>query len=387
MRGGSNETVVFAGSLAQRPGYGGHSWALLQYVLGFRQLGWDVLFLDWLEPEMCVDAAGRTCPLRDSINLQYFLDLMERFDLKESFALGFSGEGWMVGIGRKQLLERVRRARFLLNVMGFLREEEVLTSASRRVFLDIDPGFGQMWYELGLADPFEGHEDFVTIAENMGSPGCRIPDCGRNWIVTRQPVVLEYWPASDPSDGSFTSIASWRGLFGPVEFEGRSYGLRVHEFRKFVTLPRRTGIPFEMALDIHADETNDLSVLGDEEWRLVDPRAVAGDPWSYQSYIRSSRAEFMVAKNMYVDTRSGWFSDRSICYLASGRPVLAQDTGLDGRYPSGDGLVLFETLEGAVEGVERIARDGRRHSRAAREIAVECFDSDKVLRQLAERLN
>ncbi len=383
----SHETVVFAGSLAQRPGFGGHSWALLQYVLGFRRLGWDVLLLDWLDPDMCFDSEGRPCPLRESVNLKYFLSLMERFDLKESYALGFGGEGWSVGVEREQVLERVRSARFLLNVMGFLREEEVLASAQRRVFLDIDPGFGQMWFELGLADPFEGHGDFVTIAENMGSPGCRIPDCGRDWIVTRQPVVLEHWPASESSGGSFTSIASWRGLFGPVEFEGRSYGLRVHEFRKFVTLPGLTGMPFEIALDIHPDERADLSTLGLEKWRLVDPETVAGDPWSYQSYIRGSRAEFMVAKNMYVDTRSGWFSDRSICYLASGRPVLAQDTGLDAHYPSGDGLVLFQTLEGAVEGVERIALDGRHHSRSARQIAVEYFDSDKVLRQLTERLN
>ena len=244
-----------------------------------------------------------------------------------------------------------------------------------------------MWKKNGHAIRFGGHDAFVTIGENIGQTDCVIPTCGLEWVTTPQPVIVEDWSPASNGGRAFTSVVSWRGPYGPIEHEGRSYGLRVHEFRKFVTLPGRTGMPFEIALDIHPDETNDLSLLDDEAWRVVDPRVVAGDPWSYRSYIQASRAEFMVAKNMYVDTRSGWFSDRSICYLASGRPVLAQDTGLVDHYPGGDGLVLYDSLEEAVAGVERITRDPRRHSHAAREIAVECFDSDKVLKGLADRLN
>jgi hypothetical protein len=280
--------------------------------------------------------------------------------------------------------------------MGFLTDEEVLSRAPRRVFLDIDPGFGQMWHDLGLHDVFHGHDDYVTIGENIGRPGCSIPTCGLKWITTPQPIVLDYWPAgrignpSYPAAGSggdgFTSIASWRGPFGPLEYKGKTYGLRVHEFRKFVTLPRRSGRPFQVALDIHPDEVNDRALLNANGWSVVDPIAVAGDPWAYQAYIQGSGSEFMVAKNMYVQAHSGWFSDRSICYLASAKPVVAQDTGLEHLIPTGEGLLTFTTLEEALAGVEEISLNYPRHARAARALAQEVFDSDKVLSRLLSKL-
>ena len=136
--------------------------------------------------------------------------------------------------------------------MGYLRDEEILGCASRRIFLDIDPGFGQFWNELGLHRPFAGYDTYVTIGLNIGRPDCTVPTCGLDWIVTPQPVVLEWWPPSDVPGESFTTIASWRGAYGPVEFQGKSYGLRVHQFRRFVDLPGLTGRPFELALAIHS---------------------------------------------------------------------------------------------------------------------------------------
>jgi hypothetical protein len=379
--------IVVAGSLAQRPRIGGHTWVFLQYALGFRRLGWDVLFLDRLEPEMCRDAAGQPCPLDGSENLRYFREVMDRFGLGGAFALFYDRGARVVGLPREQVLQQVRDAAFLLNVNGFLTDEEVLGRAARRVFLDIDPGFGHMWQELGLHSLFRGHDDYVTIAENIGRPDCAIPPCGLNWVTTPQPVVLDHWPAVPVTEGgSFTSIVTWRGAFGPVEYKGKTYGLRVHEFRKFAPLPRLSGRPFQLALHIHPADAKDRALLADNGWSLVDPGAVAGDPWVYQDYIRGSKAEFVVAKNMYVQTWSGWLSDRSLCYLASGKPVLAQDTGFTRLYPTGAGLLAFTTLEEALAGVEEVSRDYDRHARAARGLAEECFASDKVLGRLLDKL-
>jgi hypothetical protein len=380
-------TIVIAGSLAQRPHHGGHTWVFLQYLLGFRRLGWDVLFLDRLEPGMCFDESGRESGLEDSVALRYFLDVMRRFGLGESFALAWDRGGRFVGLSRREVLERVKGSALLLNVMGFFDDAEVLAAAPLKAFLDIDPGFGQMWQDQGLHDLFRDHDRYVTIGQNVGRPDCTVPTCGIDWVTTPQPVVLEHWPASaGDAAGPITSIASWRGPFGPIEYNGRVYGLRVHEFRRFIDLPRRTGRRFELALDIHPAEANDLALLDAHGWLRVDPRRAAGDPWAYQDYIRRSSAEFMVAKNLYVQTNGGWFSDRSICYLASGRPVLAQDTGIGHLYPADEGLVTFGTVEEAAEGVRRITGDYARHARAARAVAEEFFDSDKVLRSLLGKL-
>jgi hypothetical protein len=199
-------------------------------------------------------------------------------------------------------------------------------------------------------------------------------------------VVLDQWPvAKEPAD-TFTSIGAWRGPYGPVVYDGRTYGLRVHEFRRFLELPRRTERLFEVALDIHAAEEADLNSLRENGWQLADPRSVAGTPEDYRDYIARSAAELMVAKNMYVASNSGWFSDRSICYLASGRPVLAQDTGIRERYPTGDGLLVFSDLDEACSGVQAIAADPDRHRRAAREIAETHFSSNVVLPTLLKKL-
>lgn len=271
----------------------------------------------------------------------------------------------------------------LLNVNGFLTDEEMLGRARKRVLLDVDPGFGQMWQELGLHGMFRGHDDYVTLGRNIGRPDCAIPTCGLRWITMPLPVVLDHWPVyRAPPDAAFTSIASWRAPFGPIEYRGKVYGLRAHEFRKFARLPRLSNETFRLALRIHPDEVADLGLLAEGGWSLVDPLVVAGDPWAYRAFIQGSKAEFMVARSMYVETNSGWFSDRGIAYLASGKPVVAQDTGLRRLYPVGEGLLTFSTPAEALSAVDEVSRDYRRHARAARAIAEEYFDSDKVLGRL-----
>jgi hypothetical protein len=383
------KSIAIAGSLAQKPGRGGHTWVFLQYLLGFRKLGWDVLFLDRLEPDMCIDETGMRAPIERSQNVRYFQEVMSRFRLDGSYGLLCSGDTTTIGLSRAKILERVSASAALINIMGFLRDDEILMAAPKRVFLDIDPGFGQMWQALGQHETFSGHDAYVTIAENIGQPECTIPTCGLAWITTRQPIVLDEWPAAHGGDGAgpITSIASWRGAYGPVAYQGTTYGLRAHEFRKFASLPGLTTRRFEIALDIHPADVKDIELLCGNQWSLIEPRLAAGDPWRYRDYIRSSAAEVMIAKSMYVQTRSGWFSDRSICYLASGRPVLAQDTGFGDTLPTGEGLLTFATVEEAAEATRAIGRDHARHALAARRLAEECFDSSKVLGALAQKLD
>lgn len=379
-------SLLIAGSLAQKPHHGGHAWVLLQYILGFRRLGWRVTFVDWLGPEAGRNAPGGSCAFSESASVRPFLAIMKAFQLEDDFCLIDRASGETVGLSRDGVRERARESSFLLNIMGFLDDEEILTSVPRRVFLDIDPGFGQMWRALGLYDPFRGHDQHVTVGLNVGQADCEVPDCDLGWITTLPPIVLDLWPPVSARGESFTTVASWRGAYGPLEYRGKTYGLRVHEFRPFAPLPRLTGQSFRLALAIHPRETRDLAMLADNGWTLVDPVEVAADPSSYRAFIQGSASEFQVAKGMYVQSRGGWFSDRSVCYLASGRPVLAQETGFSRYIPTGEGLIAFSTLDQAVAGVDELASRPSRHAQAARGLAESCFDSDRVLGRLLDNL-
>jgi len=213
-----------------------------------------------------------------------------------------------------------------------------------------------------------------------------VPTGGREWITTLPPVVLEQWPvAAGPGDGSFTSVGNWRG-YGSVEHDGIQYGQRVHSMRPLMELPRRTDAHFRLALAIHPDEHKDLELLAENKWELVDPVEAAGTPARYRGFTADSSAELGIAKSGYVLSRSGWFSDRSACYLASGRPVLAQETGFSRFLPTGEGLLSFEGVVDAAAGVEEIRGGYGRHARRAREIAEDLLDSDRVLGELLDKL-
>lgn len=383
--------VVVAGALSQQPRQGGLAWLHVQFLKAFERLGCRVLFVDRVEPEVCVDHRTQPSRFAESANLGYFRQVMGAFGLGGRSALIYNRGEIVVGRTKEQLLREVAEADILLNVMGYLDDEEILGVVKRRVFVDIDPGFPQMWRELGLHDAFQGHTDFVSLGRNIGRPDCTIPTCGLKWVTMPQPVVLDHWPAQPPKpEGAFTSIGAWRGPNAPIEYQGHTYGLRAHEFRKFVELPERvkgTKTRFEMALDIHPADVKDIELLKSNGWEIADPKEVAGGPEEYRSYLAGSKAELMVPKQMYVDTKSGLLSDRSVYYLASGRPVLARETGIKHFYPTGRGLLTFSTLDEAVAGVEEINGNYARHCKAAREIAEEYFDSDKVLAKLLADLD
>jgi hypothetical protein len=370
--------ILLSGMVAGDPGQGGATWAVLQYLAGLRELGHEVVLVEPVAAEALVPG-GAVVSYFDSLPLP-----------KGGAALmAVGGEGApgpeTVGIDYRDLVAFAREADLLLNISGLLRDERLLEPIATRAFLDLDPGFNQVWEATDAAMGFALHTHFVTVGGLVGSEGCPIPTLGREWIPTLPPVALPHWPAQPPTDGAFTTVGHWRS-YGSIEYGGVHYGQRAHSLRRLIDLPRRSGARIELALGIHPDEGQDLRALREKGWILIDPDRVAGTPEAFAAFVGGSRAELSVAKSGYVDSRSGWFSDRSAAYLASGRPVVAQDTGFGVSLPTGEGLVAFSDSAGAVEAIAAVEGEYGRHAAAARELAVEYLDARRVLGRLLEQL-
>jgi hypothetical protein len=380
------DTLVVSGAIANKHLNGGEAWVRLSWILGLRRLGFDVWFVEQIDEGTCVDAADAPAPFAQSENRRYFEQVVERFGLGDRASLLYEGGREAAGVLLEELLPVAQEARLLVNVSGHLDLEPLMSRLRRKAYVDLDPGFTQFWHADGTAGArLEGHDVHFTVGENIGRPGCPIPTCGLDWRAVRPPAVLEEWPVADAGDADrFTTIGAWRGAFGPVEFDGHTYSLKVHEFRKVIELPRRSQQRFEIALDIHPGDERDRAALEANGWTLVDPRVTVPGPLEFRDYVQRSGAEFSVAQGIYVETNSGWFSDRTVRYLASGRPVLVQDTGFSANLPVGEGLLTFTDLDGAVKGAERIAADYEHHRRAARAVAEAHFDSDTVLSRFLE---
>ena len=381
--------IIVSGAVANRHDRAGAIWTRLSYALGLRRLGFQVYFVEEIDEAHCVDAAGRPAQFEDSANAATFRRVMDVFGFGQASALLCGPGERSAGLPYARVLEIAQEAECLINISGHLRLAPLLDRFRCKVFIDQDPGFTQHWLAApGSTFRLPEHDAYFTIGENIGHPECGIPADGIDWRPTRQPVVLEEWPVIDSTAPErFTTIGSWRGPYGVVEHGGRTLGLKVHEFRKFVELPQRCGGSFELALDIHPADGKDLELLRRHGWAVVDPKAAAGDPERFRRYIQGSSAEFSVAQGIYVETNSGWFSDRTARYLASGKPALVQDTGFSRVLPVGEGLLAFTTLDEAVAGVDAIRRDYARHSRAARAIAEDYFDSDTVLSRLLDEIS
>lgn len=367
--------ILLSGMVAGDPGQGGASWAVLQYLVGLRALGHEVVLVEpvpveALEPESEVVRYFDALPLRGGGAALLGTDSEETVGLSFETLTAFAGE-----------------ADLLLNVSGMLRHERLLEPIPARAFLDLDPGFNQVWATSGEEMGLDLHTHFATIGGRVGTDGCPIPTCGRRWIPTLPPVALDHWPLAEepPRHDAFTSVGHWRS-YGSIEHGGIHYGQRAHSLRGIVDLPRRARSGFQLALGIHPDEVSDLEALRDHGWQLLDPASVAATPAAYAEFVRGSKAELCVAKSGYVESGSGWFSDRSACYLASGRPVVAQETRFAERLPTGEGLLSFITAAEAAAAVAEVEANPARHRRAARELAEEHLDAGKVLPSLLERL-
>jgi hypothetical protein len=252
--------------------------------------------------------------------------------------------------------------------------------------VDTDPVFEQIKYAKADAparEYLEAHTHFFTYGENVGGPGWIVPLCDIPWRPTRPPVVLDLWPFDDRRPDCWSTIATWENKGKNIEFEGETYVWSKHvNFLRFLDVPRRAGGCFRMAM-LPPDGAVETRVT-DSGWRLTDPRPVSADMDDYAEFIRGSRGEFTVAKDIYVRPNSGWFSDRSVCYLASGRPVVTMRTGFDRFYPAGRGLLGYATVDEAVAAIEAVAADYPAHAKAARQVAAEYFASEPVLGALLD---
>jgi hypothetical protein len=380
--------VIVSGALANKCLSGGEAWVRLSWVLGLRRLGCEVFFLEQIARENCVDAAGAVVPFEDSVNLSYFKAVTEEFGLSGRSALVYENGEETSGMTPEQLNDLAGTADLLVNISGHLQIDSLLTRIRRKAYIDLDPGFTQFWHASGTAGaPVGGHDYYFTVGENIGKAGCGIPTDGIRWHALPPPVVLDEWPVAVGEPTPFTTVASWRNPYGAIEYAGETFGLKVHEFRKIIELPRRLPIAFEIALDIHPGDHKDLEALRAHGWRVVDPKLAVAQPATFRHFVQRSGAEFSVAQGIYVQTDSGWFSDRTVRYLASGKPALIQETGFSRNYPVGSGLVSFRTLDEAVGGARRIIDDYDLHCRDARALAEEYFDSDRVLGRFLEEVD
>lgn len=358
-------TLLFSGMIGATPGQGGATWAVLQYLLGFRELGWDVWFIE-------------QAPLRAAA---YVGDVLDSHGFAGRWAV-VSRDGTTAGADRERLVAVARRAEVLINVAGMLTDPVLLECVPVRVYLDLDPAFVQLWHVIeGVDMRFDVHTHFVTVSDSVGRT---IPDCGRNWLPTLPPVALAHWPfAPRLKHDALTTVANWRG-YGSIRHAGVHYGQKAHSLRPLFDLPAGVGVALVLALSIHPDEVSDIDALAANGWGVVDPAAVAGTPDDYRRFVAGSRGEFGVAKSGYVVSDSGWFSDRSACYLASGRPVVAMKTGWSRRLPAGKGLLTFDDTDSAITAIEALLTDYEAHRIAAREIAEAHLDSAVVLNRLLE---
>jgi hypothetical protein len=381
-------SIVVSSVIANKYLNGGNAWVVMSWVLGLKRLGFQVYFLEQIDRDSCMDATGAVTAFENCTNLAYFEQVIEQFGLSGSAALIYQNGDKTYGLTYAELLDIADAADLLVNITGHLTLEPLMRRLRRKVYLDLDPGFTQFWHAAGSAGPrLEGHDFYFTVGENVGTPPCPIPTGDIRWRPTRQPVVLDHWPVSGDGDRDrFTTVATWRGPYGPIQYHTKTFGLKVHEFRRFIELPERAQQTFEIALDIHPAEGKDVDLLRRHGWQIVNPKVATPDPAAFRRYVQGSGGEFSVAQGVYVETESGWFSDRTVRYLTSGKPALVQDTGFSRNYPVGEGLVAFRTLEEAVACAQRIAADYDHNCRAARSLAEEYFDSDKVLGQFIEEI-
>jgi hypothetical protein len=378
------KVIVVLGIMGAIP-VAGVAWQTIHYLIGLRRLGYDVYYIEatgvWpynTETDDC------TFPVN------YIHTLMSRFDFADRWAYcAAHSDDRCYGMTALQVKALYARADAILNLSGgtVLRDEHKV--CQKRIYLETDPVICQIGIVAGHLSTIESlsaHTDHLSYGENYGKADCRVPIERFSYYPTRQPIVLDFWEnVSNPTSERFTTIAHWDQSGKDMLYDGERYSWSKHqEFVKYLLLPERTGQEFTLALAIDDPKTIEatLELLRRHGWFVDDALRLSADIDTYRKYIWQSRGEFTVAKDMNVRLRSGWFSDRSASYLAAGKPVVTQETGFSKYLPTGRGLFAFDCFDEAAAAIDMINTDYQQHSRAARAIAEDYFDANKVLRQL-----
>ncbi|MBI3801982.1 MAG: hypothetical protein HY268_34065 [Deltaproteobacteria bacterium] len=381
----SPKTILVLHLAGQYP-LAGVVWQALHYLVGLRELGHDVYYVeDSGAPPY--DPRVKSLVADSTYNVTCLRQALERFGFADRWVYWDTYYDTYHGLSRAQLQALYERADVILNLCGATNPRAEHRRNGCLVYIQTDPVFEQIRAAQGepqILDCLSHHDVCFTYGENLGAVDCPIPLAGFAWRKTRPPVVLDLWEErADPTCRHFTTVATWHNKGKDVTFQGQTYYWSKHvNFLKFLDLPRRTSQPLELAVEAW-DETvrAELAVLG---WHLADVVERSATIEGYREYIYASRGEFTVAKDTYVHPRSGWFSDRSVCYLAAGKPVVTQETGFSKFIPTGRGLFAFTTMEDVLAAIDEINADYPRHAHAAREIAAEYFAADKVLRKLLQ---
>jgi hypothetical protein len=385
--------IVLWGILARMP-YGGLTWQAMHHIVGLRRLGFDVWYVEDSDTPLH-DPRTHWRTMEFEENVRFLERWMRRIGLGDRWIFRAPGGERLIGSDEATLRDLYSRADVVINISGSHEVREEHAEISRLAYLQTDPIELQVRLAKGDESAGDGpdslrgdrapqqldaHDFHFTYGENLGAADCPVPPGSYRWRPTRPPVVLDWWMSGDagPARGVLTTIATWHHDGKDVVWKGhRWHWSKDREFRRFRSLPSLSALPLELALDaIGEDEKDDLRRDG---WSVADSLA---DPQEYRDYIVNSAGEFTVAKEQYVAPRSGWFSDRSACYLAAGRPVVTQDTGFGKFVPTGEGLFAFSTTEEAAGAIEAIAADYERHSAAAQEIAREYFDAQRLLERM-----
>ena len=372
--------------LAGRYPLGGIGWQAIHYVLGLTRLGHDVYYVEDSGAHP-YDPRVKSVVGSAAYSVAFLAEVMGRFGLADRWSYVDAVTSVHHGLSRERLSDLFRDADALFNVCGATRLTEEHLRCPIRVYVETDPVFEQIRVAEGDRQAIlalEDHTHHFTYGENLGQPDSPIPLEKFAWRPTRPPVIPDLWSTpTDPAAERFTTIATWKNAGKDIHFRGETYVWSKHlNFLRVMDLPSRTRQALEMALEVEDPAMRDL--LARNGWGLQEAFQVSRDLTTYQRYIHQSRGEFTVSKDLVTRTRSGWFSDRSVCYLAAGKPVVTQDTGFGKYIPAGVGLLAFEGVEEAAAAIDEVNRDYERHSRGARRIALEYFGSDQVLGQLCQ---
>jgi hypothetical protein len=373
--------------LAARYPFAGVIWQLIHHLIGFRQLGLDVYYVEDHRAHV-YDPTIESTTIDPSRNLKVLGAVLERYGFGERWAFLDSIREEYVGMSRERCMELFRDADAIINLCGATEPRVEHEDSRCLVYLETDPGTLQL--EVSRKIPtavrfVKSHKLFFTYCYNIGAPDCLLPAAGIDWHRTRPPVSLEEWhPGVGPAEPrSFTTVGTWQNNGSDMEIAGKTYYWSKHmNFREALEVAARAGQPIELATNLTSGPDYERAIAGGFSVTPAVPMSLDVD--DYRDYISRSRGEFTVAKDIYVRPRTGWFSDRTVCYLAAGRPVVTQRTGFEKFIATGEGLLGFDTPDEAVEAIRAINADYPRHARAARTIAVEYFDAVKQLDEVAE---